>query len=51
MRVGILLTYGKDLHDHIISLRGEALAHSTSLSPPLLFYCNACSKPVELDAM
>ena len=32
VRVDILLAYGKLLHDHIISLRGEA--HRTSLPLP-----------------
>jgi len=34
MRAGILLTCGKHLHDHIISLRGEVWANTTSLTPP-----------------
>jgi len=35
-QVGILLTCMKHLHDRIISPRGEAWAHKTSLTPPLL---------------
>jgi hypothetical protein len=35
VRVGILLTFGKDLHGRIISLRREAWDHKTSLTPPL----------------
>jgi len=35
--VGILLTGGKHLHDCIISLRGEAWVHITSLTLPLCF--------------
>ena len=35
MRVGILLTCGKDLHVRIISLRREVWDHTTSLTPPL----------------
>ena len=35
VRVGILLTRGKLLHDCIISLRGEVWVHKTSLTPPL----------------
>ena len=27
-----------DLHDHIISLRGEIWSHKTSLNPPHTFY-------------
>jgi len=34
VRVGILLTCGKQLHDCIISLRGEAKAHKRSLTLP-----------------
>ena len=34
VRVGILLTCGKHLHDRIISLKGDAWDHNTSLSPP-----------------
>ena len=30
-----LLTCGKNLHEHITSLRGEVWAHTTSLTPPL----------------
>ena len=37
MRVGILLTCGKHLHDCIISLRGEVWSHKASLVP-LFFY-------------
>ena len=33
-RVWILLTYGKHLHDHIISLRVEVWVHKTRLAPP-----------------
>ena len=35
VRVGILLTHGKHLHDRIISLRGDAWDHRTILTPPL----------------
>lgn len=35
VRVGNLVTCGKHVHDGIISLRGEVLAHMTSLIPPL----------------
>ena len=34
VKICILLTCGKQLHDNIISLRGEMLAHKTSISPP-----------------
>ena len=50
MRVGILLTYEKDLHDHHFTKTG-GFGPNTSLTPPLFFYCNACSKPVELSDM
>ena len=36
VRVDILLTCGKHVHDGIISLRGEVWAHTTSLIQPLL---------------
>lgn len=45
MRIGILLTNGKHLHDDIISQRDEVWDHKTSLIPPLCFYFSACSKP------
>ena len=32
MLFGILCTSGKQLHDHILSLRGEFWDHSTSLT-------------------
>jgi hypothetical protein len=32
---GILLRCGKQLHDHIISLRGEVWTYKTSLTSPL----------------
>jgi hypothetical protein len=35
MRVGILLTCGKRLHDRIISLRREDISHKDSLTPSL----------------
>ena len=34
VRIGILLTWGKHLHNHIISLREEDWAFKTSLIPP-----------------
>ena len=37
----------KHIHDRIISLRGEVWAHKTSLTLPLLFNWNACTKPGE----
>ena len=37
VRVGILLTRGKHLHDCIISIRGEVSAHKTSLTLPLYY--------------
>jgi len=36
VRVGILSTCGKHLHDRIVSPRGEIWAHKTSLTLPLL---------------
>ena len=44
LRVGILLTYGKHLHDCIISLREEVLAHKISLTITIIYW-NACTKP------
>jgi hypothetical protein len=35
VRVGVLLTRGQNLHDRIISIRGEAWVHNTSLTPQL----------------
>ena len=35
VRVGILNTRGKHLHDHIISIRGDIWVHKSSLTPPL----------------
>jgi len=32
-RGGILLTYGKNLHDHIIGLRVEVWSHITNVAP------------------
>jgi hypothetical protein len=34
LRISILLTCGKHLHDHIILLRGDLWSHKTSLTPP-----------------
>ena len=34
MRVGIALTYGKHLHDRIMTLKSGYLAHATILTPP-----------------
>jgi hypothetical protein len=39
VRVCILLTCGKHLRDHIISLRGEVCAHRANFSLPLLLRC------------
>ena len=39
MRVGILPTCGKHLHDRIFSQRGEVWAHKSSLSGHFLFKC------------
>ena len=39
VRVVILLTCGKHLHDHIISLRGEVWAHKTSVTQQFLLKC------------
>ena len=44
LKVDILLTCGKDLHDPIHSLSGEDWTHKTSLTPSF-FYLFACSKP------
>lgn len=34
IRVGILYTDGKDLHETIISLKGETWAYKSNLTPP-----------------
>jgi hypothetical protein len=34
LRISILLTCGKHLHDRIILLRGNLWSHKTSLTPP-----------------
>ena len=47
VRVGILFTYGKHLHDHIISQRGEVWAHTISLTPPLLIEVAASNQESE----
>ena len=44
MRVTILLTCGKHLHDIIILLEGEVWAHEASFTPT--FYGSTCTKPV-----
>ena len=43
IRVGILLTCGKHLHDRAISQIGEDWSHETNLTKPLVYYC-ACTK-------
>jgi hypothetical protein len=35
VRVGILLSCGKHLHDRLISIRGEVWVHKSSLTLPL----------------
>jgi hypothetical protein len=45
MRVDILLSCGKHIHDCIISFTGDAWAHKTSLTPSHFFYWSACTKP------
>jgi hypothetical protein len=47
VKVGILLTCGKYLHDPIISLRGDGWTHKTSLSPPFLIEVFVPSKEIE----
>ena len=47
VRVGILLTSGKYLHDHIISLRGEIRANKTCLTLPLFIEVSEPSQEVE----
>ena len=44
VRVGILLTRGKHLHDRTISLRGEVWNHKTSLMPPLFVEIHVTSE-------
>ena len=50
-RVDILLTWGKHLHDSIISLRGEVWRHKTGLTPPPFFIKMLCAKPGKLAVM
>ena len=47
VKVGILLTCGKYLHDPIISLRGDGWTHKTSLSPPFFIEMFVPSKEIE----
>ena len=47
VKVGILLTCGKYLHDPIISLRGDGWTHKTSLSPPFFIEVFVPSKEIE----
>ena len=49
VRVGILLTCGKHLPDHIGSLRVEVWAHIISLTPPR--YLSVCTRPGKLAGM
>ena len=46
VRVGILLTWWKHLHDRIISLRREVQAHKSKLTPPLFLKCLYQSREV-----
>ena len=48
MRVGILLTCRKHLHDRIISLKGEECAHNISLTRHLLLNMSVPSQESEL---
>jgi hypothetical protein len=45
--VGILLTCGKHLHDRIISVRGNPLAHKPSSSLPLFIEVSVQSQECE----
>jgi hypothetical protein len=51
MRVDILLSCGKHIHDCIISFTGDAWAHKTSLTPSHFFYWSACTKPGKWDVI
>jgi hypothetical protein len=44
VKVDILLTSGKHLHDRIISLRGEIWAHHSSLTLPLFIEVSVSSQ-------
>ena len=50
MRADILLTYGKCLHDSIMS-RGEVWAHRTSLTLPLFIEVLAPSQEIERSCL
>ena len=47
MRFGLLLTCRKHLHDSIISLRGAAWAHETSLIQPRFITVPVPSQEIE----
>jgi len=47
MMVEYLLTYGKYLHDRIISQIGEVWAHETNLAPPPFFKCQESEHAVK----
>jgi len=49
-RAGILLTCGKHLHDHIISLIGEFCSLNISLNSTIS-YLSTCTKPGHQDIM
>ena len=46
VRVGVLLTCGKHVHDRIILLRGEVWAHKAILPPPLFYQARKVSDHV-----
>ena len=50
MRVGILITCGKHLHDRIISLRGD-WAHATIVAPPLFIKVSVQRQEGELSCI
>ena len=48
---GILLAYGKHLHDRIILLGGNVCAHKASLTPPLFVEVPVPSGEIETSCM
>ena len=51
IRVGILIPYGKHLHDSIISHWGEAWAHAIIVAPPLFIEVSVQSLESELSCI
>ena len=50
VRISILLTCGKHLHDHIISVKVGVCVHETNLTPPS-FCWSVCTNPGKSNSM